>query len=94
MPAMARRPGSANGAMMRPSDIADSMLSAASNAGTPLFAIEQRGARNWVSLYREVACQHAHPSAMSAIRCGRHRRRHSGSDGSVEDSPDSQATVG
>ena len=87
MPAEARRSGGANEATMRPSEVADSMVTAASNVGAPPFAIEQRGTRNWVSLYKEVACRHAHPSAMSAIRCGRHRRRDSDSDDAVEDSP-------
>jgi hypothetical protein len=48
------------------------------------FAIEQRGARFWVSVFRDVACRHAHPSAMSATRCGRHRRRDANYDRAVE----------
>jgi hypothetical protein len=48
---------------------------AASIDGPPPFAIEQRGARYWVSVYLDVPCAHAHPSSISATRCGRHRRR-------------------
>jgi hypothetical protein len=50
-------------------------LMAVSTDGEHPFAIVQRGARYWVSVYREVPCAHAHPSAISATRCGRRRRR-------------------
>jgi hypothetical protein len=50
----------------------------ASSDGPPPFAIVQRGARYWVSVYLEVACAHAHPSPISATRCGRLRRRDAG----------------
>ena len=94
MAAEARRSGGAKDATMRPSDVAVSRVTASSKAGAPPFGIEQRGARYWVSLHKEVPCQHAHPSAMSATRCGRHRRRDGDSDDAVGDSPDSQARVG
>jgi hypothetical protein len=51
--------------------------------GRPPFGIEQRGARNWVSIYLDMACSHAHPSSISATRCGRHRRRDVGYDRTV-----------